>query len=113
MSLPSPHEGVQHGLRQLDGYLYWQAELTEARKEAAAFCEKLPWLTSGERRELEEQYARARIDMSKTSTRRIAHRCAELREEYEARYQCLRRRTVALTLATGCFLLTVWELLRQ
>ncbi|MFE7775166.1 hypothetical protein ACFU5O_14925 [Streptomyces sp. NPDC057445] len=113
MSRPSPHEGVQNGLHQLDGYLYWQAELAEARREATAFCEKLPWLTTGERRELEEQYTRARVDMSKAATRRIADRCTELRVEYEARYQYLRRRTIAVTLATGCFLLTVLELLRR
>ncbi|MFE3323410.1 hypothetical protein [Streptomyces sp. NPDC059176] len=113
MSARPPHEAVQSGLRQLDGYLYWQAELTQARREATAFCDTLPWLTSGERRELEEEYARARVDMSKMITRRIAHRCWELRAEYEARYQHLRRRTTAAALATGCLVLTAWELLRH
>ncbi|MFD5427963.1 hypothetical protein [Streptomyces sp. NPDC127084] len=104
MSSPSPYEGVRDGLRRLDGYLYWQAELAEARREAVAFCETLPWLTTAERRELEERYTRARVDMSKVVTRRVADRCVELRGEYETRYQRLRRRTFGLSLL-GCFLL--------
>ncbi|MEU2157409.1 hypothetical protein ABZ532_20720 [Streptomyces sp. NPDC019396] len=113
MSSPSPSEGVRDGLRRLDGYLYWQAELAEARSEATAFCETLPWLTTAERRELEEQYTRARVEMSKAVTRRIANRCVELRMEYETRYRNLRRRTIALSLAGCCLLLTVGELLRR
>ncbi|UNM16560.1 hypothetical protein J4032_16815 [Streptomyces formicae] len=104
---------MQDGLNQLDGYLYWQAELAEARREAMAFCDKLSWLTTGERRDLEEEYARARVDMAKAATRRIADRCTELRAEYEARYQRLRQRTVAVTLGAASCLLVVWELLRK
>ncbi|WP_262009089.1 hypothetical protein [Streptomyces sp. FIT100] len=112
MSRRSPDDRIQGGLNQLDGYLYWQAELAEARREATAFCDRLSWLTTGERRDLEEEYARARVDMAKAATRRIAGRCIELRAEYEARYQRLRRRTLALTLGTVSCLLVVWELLR-
>ncbi|MGP4087907.1 hypothetical protein [Streptomyces sp. KR55] len=113
MNRPSPDDSVQGGLHQLDGYLYWQAELAEARKEAMAFCDRLPWLTTDERHDLEEEYTRARVDMAKAAIRRIADRCTELRAEYEARYQHLRRRTVALTLGTASCILAVWELLRH
>ncbi|MGW1076783.1 hypothetical protein [Streptomyces sp. NPDC002537] len=89
-----PVRSIDHGLRQLDGYLYWQAELATARQEATAFCDHLPWLTTSERQELEDHYTRARTKTAEATTRRIADRCIELRQEYEARYRQLRRRTV-------------------
>ncbi|MFD7408818.1 hypothetical protein ACFV7R_40650 [Streptomyces sp. NPDC059866] len=113
MNCPPPDDHVRGGLRRLDGYLYWQAQLAEARREATAFCDRLPWLTTDERRALEEEYARAHMDMTKAALRRIADRCIELRAEYEARYQHLRRRTVALTLGATSCILTGWELLRH
>lgn len=116
MRRPARHAptDVESGMRRLDGYLYWQAELAAARREAAAFCDRLPWLTTGERRDVEERYARARAAVAEATTRQIAERCAELRAEYEDRYRRLRVRVLAAAVASvvtscavtaGCLLL--------
>ncbi|MBH1932826.1 hypothetical protein I5Q34_00695 [Streptomyces sp. AV19] len=111
----NPADTAEAGLRQLDGYLYWQAEHDTARHEAAALCDRLPWLTTAEREDLEREYTRTRAEASRTMTRRVAVRCVELREEYEARYRLLRRRVVAA--ATGvvggvCALVELWRGMR-
>ncbi|MFB7463171.1 cytochrome C oxidase subunit I [Streptomyces sp. NPDC056224] len=94
-----PAASVKDGLRSLDGYLYWQNELTRAHREAVAFCDQLTWLTTNERQELERLYAGTRIETAKATTRHLAHRCTQLRAEYEDRYRTLRLRTFALALA--------------
>ncbi|NGO71963.1 hypothetical protein [Streptomyces boncukensis] len=109
-------QAARDGLRSLDGYLYWQAELAAAHREAAAFCDRLPWLTGAERRDVEEHYARARAEVSEAMTRRVAARCRELQAEYEARYRALRRRLAACAVSAaaavcGCGFLV--EVLRR
>ncbi|MGW0736995.1 hypothetical protein [Streptomyces sp. NPDC002851] len=91
---------TESGMRRLDGYLYWQAELAGARREAAAFCDRLPWLTTGERRDVEDRYTQARAAIAETTTRQIAARCTELRAEYETRYRRLRTRLLAAAIAS-------------
>ncbi|MGW1076742.1 hypothetical protein [Streptomyces sp. NPDC002537] len=98
-----PVQSVDHGLRRLDGYLYQQAELATARQEATAFCDHPPWLTATERQELENHYTQARTKTAEATTRHIANRCTELRQQYETRYRQLRLRTVttAIVAASG------------
>ncbi|MEV6207978.1 hypothetical protein [Kitasatospora sp. NPDC051914] len=88
-------------LQQLEGYLLWQAELATAQRDAAAFADQFPWLTTGEREEVEEAYARERLQVSRLAVTRIAQRCRELRSEYEERYRHLKSRLVALFLGAG------------
>ncbi|GAU70295.1 hypothetical protein SSP35_18_00230 [Streptomyces sp. NBRC 110611] len=102
---------TEEGLRRLDGYLCWQAELSDARREAQTFCRQFPWLTAGEREELESRYAAARTEVSERMIRRIARRCEEVRTEYEERYRLLRLRlrvlaTAAAVVSAACLLLT-------
>ncbi|MCX3063560.1 hypothetical protein OFY01_28125 [Streptomyces sp. GXMU-J5] len=98
----SPRSGAgspEEGLRQLDGYLYWQAELDSARSDAETFCDQFPWLTTYERAEVVDRYTQERTAASEAMTRRVAARCVELREEYTARYRRLRARVVAAAAA--------------
>ncbi|MGR7000875.1 hypothetical protein ACU686_27070 [Yinghuangia aomiensis] len=45
-------DDVEAGLSRLDGYLYWQARLAEARRDAEHTADLLPWLTSAQRADL-------------------------------------------------------------
>jgi hypothetical protein len=104
---------IASGIAALEGYLLSQAEIRNARHEAEAFAERLPWLTSAERAELVRLYAEERLDISRRVLRRITERCRELRGEYAARYVRLRRRLlcVCVVLVLGAFTLCVCVLL--
>ncbi|MFF3766996.1 hypothetical protein ACFYYR_23305 [Streptomyces sp. NPDC001922] len=98
---PDPH-GVTAGINRIEGYLLWQAETAGAEERAEAFCDRLPWLTTGQREEVERVYVQDRLDDARRDLRRVAARCEELQEEYRARYRTLRRRLVAACLLAGC-----------
>ncbi|WP_406841562.1 hypothetical protein ACICHK_41880 (plasmid) [Streptomyces sp. AHU1] len=97
----------------MDGYLYWQNEISQARTEARAFCNRFPWLTTLERQDLESHYTDFRVEVARATTRQVAQRCVDLRKEYEARYLQLRLHFFALALtalvvaATGLGILLV------
>ncbi|MEW1910426.1 hypothetical protein AB0442_18545 [Kitasatospora sp. NPDC085895] len=84
------------GLRQLEGYLLWQAEIATAQRDAAAFTELFPWLSTGQREEVAQAYVQKRLQVSRQAVTHIAQRCRELRSEYEDRYRRLRLGLVAL-----------------
>jgi hypothetical protein len=88
------------GLRRMDGYLYWQAEISRARRAACAFTGGLPWLTAGEREDVERRYIEQQLHASRETVDHLAERCRELQQTYEQRYRRLRQRLVA-SLAAG------------
>ncbi|MEU8677677.1 hypothetical protein [Streptomyces sp. NPDC048560] len=90
------------GLAQLEGYLLWNAEVEDARRRAARFTNQLPWLTRGQREDVERVYTADRVASSGETLGRISDRAAELRVEYSERYRLLRRRCLAaVALAVG------------
>lgn len=90
------------GFIDLEGYLRWNAELREARGGAARFTGQLPWLTAGQREDVERIYITERVTARKKELARITGRAAELREEYARRYVQLKRRCVAtVVVASG------------
>ena len=89
-----------HGLHQITGYLLWNAEIEDARRQAALFTSHLPWLTTAQREDVERVYIADRLASSRAMLERIRDRAGELRGEYGQRYLFLRRRCVAA--AAGC-----------
>ncbi|MER6026566.1 cytochrome C oxidase subunit I [Streptomyces sp. NPDC001851] len=101
-----PRQGSDGALaNEVEGYLLWQARIAEAQQRAREFAGPLEWLTTGQREEIERRYAADSLHRARADLERIASRCAALRTEYEARYQELRRRCLALTL-TVCAVCT-------
>ncbi|MCC5477072.1 cytochrome C oxidase subunit I [Streptomyces barringtoniae] len=95
-----PRQGADDALaNEVEGYLLWQARIAEAEQRAREFTGPLEWLTTAQREEIEHRYVADSLARSRTDLERIAARCRSLRAEYEHRYQELRRRCVALTLA--------------
>ncbi|MEU9985162.1 hypothetical protein [Streptomyces sp. NPDC050856] len=88
------------GIARLEGYLLCQAELRRAREEAESFAQRLPWLTTAQREDVVHHYAQERVELSKEVLRAVTARCAELREEYTARYEELRGRLLRLSAAS-------------
>lgn len=86
------------GVRRLEGYLLWQAEIAGARRAATAFADQLPWLTTAQREALERAYVQEQLHSSQRTIAHIARRCRTIRGEYEARYRRLRLRAAALCL---------------
>jgi hypothetical protein len=91
--VPDPYE-IESGIARLEGYLLCQSELGDARAEAEAFAGRLSWLTAAQREEVVRLYTEERVELSRRMLRRIVDRCEELRAEYTARYDELRRRLV-------------------
>jgi hypothetical protein len=90
----------ERGLEEMAGYLLWNAEVEAARRQAAAFTSNLPWLTTSQCEDVERVYVGDRVAASRAMIQRTCDRAAELRGEYSARYEQLKRRCVAATL--GC-----------
>ncbi|GAA2357921.1 hypothetical protein [Streptomyces cuspidosporus] len=104
--MPGPDE-IESGIARLEGYLLCQRELGDARAEAEAYADRLPWLTTTQREEVVRLYAEERVELSRRMLRRIADRCEELRAEYTARYEELRRRLLYRCVAVVLVALTV------
>ncbi|OON82615.1 hypothetical protein [Streptomyces tsukubensis] len=90
-----PDNDSAHGLVQLEGYLLWNSEVEEARRRAGLFCEQLPWLTTAQREDVERVYTDDRLAASKAMLVHVSERATELRGEYSARYEQLKKRCVA------------------
>ncbi|MFC4494358.1 hypothetical protein ACFPA8_09455 [Streptomyces ovatisporus] len=89
------------GIAQLEGYLLSQTYRQNARAEAEAFADRLPWLTSAQYDEVVELYTAERMALTRRVLEATVQRCGELRQEYTERYEQLRGRllhrvTVAL-----------------
>ncbi|MFE2296432.1 hypothetical protein [Streptomyces sp. NPDC059452] len=95
-----PDKDSARGLAQLEGYLLWSAEVERARRQARRFTGELPWLTTAQREDVERVYLADRVAVSRDSLTRVRDRAAELRAEYTERYERLRARCVALSVAS-------------
>ncbi|MET9422408.1 MULTISPECIES: hypothetical protein [unclassified Streptomyces] len=90
---------VAAGLVRLEGYLLAQSRLQEAQQEAEAFAGRMPWLTSAQREEVVRAYTQDRIALSRRVLEALVSRADELRLEYTARYEELRRRLLCAGVA--------------
>ncbi|MFJ9060297.1 hypothetical protein OHB07_37135 [Streptomyces sp. NBC_00111] len=95
-----PDKESTRGLAQVEGYLLWNAEVEQARRQARRFTEALPWLTTAQRDDVERVYVADRVEICRETLTRIAGRAVELRGEYTARYDRLRARCVAVSVLT-------------
>lgn len=95
----SEYPDVAEGVARLEGYLLCQAELGDARADAEAFARRMPWLTTAQREQVVRLYTEDRVALSRRTLQRIVDRCHELRGEYSARYEELRRRLVGVCVA--------------
>lgn len=80
---------------EVEGYLLAEADRERARREAEAFCARLPWLTTAQAEEVARLYAEEHIELTRQRLRQTLRRADELRHEYEARYAALRHRLLA------------------
>ncbi|MFJ4894952.1 cytochrome C oxidase subunit I [Streptomyces sp. NPDC088788] len=98
----------------VEGYLLWNAQISEAEGRAREFTDRLDWLTTSQRAEIEEHYIADRLKRARGDLERVAGRCTSLRAEYEQRYQKLRVHCVAWAAAlyagTGAItvLIKIW-----
>ncbi|OIJ92238.1 cytochrome C oxidase subunit I [Streptomyces sp. MUSC 14] len=101
MTGPAAHgaDGTLAG--QVEGYLLWQARIAEAEQRAREFTGPLDWLTTAQREEIERRYTVDSLHRARADLERVAARCRSLRTEYEHRYTELRRRCLAVTVATA------------
>ncbi|WP_374984565.1 hypothetical protein [Streptomyces fradiae] len=98
---PAGADAVRDGIASMEGYLLWQVEIEQARTAAEAFADRLDWLTSGQREQVVDLYTRTELDRSRASITHTAQRARQLRQEYQERYDHLRRRAVAWCLILG------------
>ncbi|MFG3658488.1 hypothetical protein [Streptomyces sp. NPDC047706] len=89
---------------EAEGYLLAQAELGQARSEAAALCGRLPWLTTGQAEDLSRHYMEQRMGLTRQALQATADRAKLLRGEYEARYAELRQALLRVHTAGACLL---------
>ncbi|WP_052509007.1 hypothetical protein [Kitasatospora griseola] len=90
------------GLRQLEGYLYWQDQNRQARRAAQEFADLLPWLTAAQRLDLENHLAHTQLQAARRGLEQFREHRERLREQYGARYHRLRVRCLlAVLLATA------------
>ncbi|GGZ84774.1 hypothetical protein ACFOOM_23845 [Streptomyces echinoruber] len=100
-----PGEAGQALAAQAEGYLQARAHHAQARREAAALCARLPWLTTAQADEVTRHYIEQRLDLTRETLRTIVHRAEQLQGEYEARYALLRRALLRRHAAGACALL--------
>ncbi|MBH5333962.1 hypothetical protein IHE55_03750 [Streptomyces pactum] len=101
-AVPQPPDGtgtedVAAGLARIEGYLMCRAALHTAREEGEAFAAGLTWLTTAQHEEVARRFAEAHVEVTRTALRSVVARCEELKEEYTARYEQLRRRLLCTT----------------
>ncbi|WP_030410416.1 hypothetical protein [Streptomyces sp. NRRL S-1448] len=89
---------------EVEGYLLAQAEREQARREAAALCARLTWLTTGQAEDLARHYTEQRLGLTRQALQATADRAKRLRGEYEARYAELRRALLRRHAVCACLL---------
>ncbi|MFD3484021.1 hypothetical protein [Streptomyces sp. NPDC058665] len=110
----SSSEEAAAGIQQLEGYLLAQSRVREARAHAVVFADRMPWLTTAQHEEIVRLYTQDHIAMSRRALELVVTRAGELREEYTARYELLRRRLVcaSLTAVIGAGCVVLWHVPR-
>ncbi|MFI6931853.1 hypothetical protein [Streptomyces sp. NPDC050287] len=76
---------------EVEGYLLARTHLDQARREAADFCSRMPWLTTAQAEDVTQHYLTRRMDLTRCMLLATVERAAQLRQEYEIRYSALRR----------------------
>ncbi|WP_328558512.1 hypothetical protein [Streptomyces coelicoflavus] len=76
---------------QAEGYLRAQAHYDEARSEARALCDRMPWMTTAQAEDFTRHYVDHRLTLTRAMLRATVARAGELRQEFEGRYLQLRR----------------------
>jgi hypothetical protein len=76
---------------EAEGYLLARSHQDDARREARQLCADLPWLTSAQAEEVARHYYERRMALTRQMLGATVRRAGELRQEYEERYQQLRR----------------------
>ncbi|MFC6063361.1 hypothetical protein [Streptomyces ochraceiscleroticus] len=89
------------GPDRLEGYLLCWTEAERARTEAAAFADRMPWLTTAQREEVIRQYTADRLVLTRRYLERVRHRCDRLQDEYATRYRGLRHRLLCTAVAAA------------
>lgn len=104
-------EEAREGIARVEGYLLWRAEMDRARTDAQNVADALEWPTTAQREDLVRVLTGAYLDRSRVMLAQTAKRAAELRSEYQARYERLRRRFLASALGCCALFLFVASLL--
>lgn len=95
------------GISEIEDYLKAQADIGRARLEAEAFADRLPWLTTAQRRDVAAAYTRQRLHTARQYDKALAARWTDLEAAYERRLHHLRLHATAtalLAVATVTFL---------
>jgi hypothetical protein len=90
----SPHARTDRtsGLAaEAEGYLLVRSHDDAARREAGELCARMPWLTTAQAEDLARHYRERRMALTRHLLRATVQRVDERRQEYEDRYQELRR----------------------
>ncbi|MFC9467921.1 hypothetical protein [Streptomyces coelicoflavus] len=105
---------------QAQDYLRARAHYDEARGEARALCDRMPWMTTAQAEDFTRHYVDHRLALTRAMLSATVARGGELRQEYEGRYLQLRRALLrrhagwlsALLAAAAGMHATVWIWLR-
>ncbi|MEV1026273.1 hypothetical protein [Streptomyces sp. NPDC050264] len=92
----SPEQDVESGIRQMEGYLLWNAKVAATRAQAEDFTQRLDWLTTAQREEIERVFTEERLTFHKAALAQLTARARELREEYDQRYARLKARCLGV-----------------
>ncbi|MEH0630875.1 hypothetical protein [Streptomyces stelliscabiei] len=87
---------------EVEGYLKARICHLQAREEAEALCSRLPWATTAQAEEITRHYIEQRLTRTRHT---LAHHLDELRDQYENRYQELRRDLLKRHIAGACVVL--------
>ncbi|WP_334661831.1 hypothetical protein [Streptomyces bottropensis] len=87
---------------EVEGCLRARIHHLQAREEAEALCSRLPWATTAQAEEITRHYIEQRLTRTRHT---LAHHIDELRDQYENRYQELRRDLLKRHAASACVVL--------
>ncbi|MFC8093602.1 hypothetical protein [Streptomyces sp. NPDC057301] len=87
---------------EVEGYLKARAHHLEAREEAESLCSSMPWMTTAQAEQVTRHYIELRIGLTRQT---LIRHIDDLREQYEARYQNLRRHLLRRHAAVACAVL--------
>ncbi|MFF0095100.1 hypothetical protein ACFYSF_34910 [Streptomyces canus] len=76
---------------EAEGYLLVRSHRDAARREAGELCARMPWLTTAQAEDLAHHYCERRMLLTRHMLSATVQRAEQLRQEYENRYQELRR----------------------
>jgi hypothetical protein len=76
---------------EVEGYLLVRSHHDAARREAGELCARMPWLTNAQAEDVARHYCERRMTLTRHMLRATVRRVDELRQEYDDRYQHLRR----------------------